>query len=202
MWRSTFVPGKQTDRTCWTIQTHSDELKWARRRTFQELSSLTLVPLMKSSTLGLGLSRVQGCIGFQRFPTWTRKRLSLWAQHYPQQNVLVTCKRTNLRREHIIIEPFLSNEFCAIYYTYFHLTKFAAVLNPSWPKVHSTFGQVTAPCYVGIFSLAEIHIQGGIATEKENTWEWQVKLLFIFSTITRPCLVYTLFSFGKGFVQR
>ena len=47
MWRSTFVPEtifgrpirlKQTDRTCWTIQTHSDELNWARRRTFHELS--------------------------------------------------------------------------------------------------------------------------------------------------------------------
>ena len=25
---------KQTDRTSWTIQTHSDELNWARRRTF------------------------------------------------------------------------------------------------------------------------------------------------------------------------
>ena len=46
MWRSTFVWEtilrrsirlKQTDRTCWTIQTHSDELSWARRRTFHEL---------------------------------------------------------------------------------------------------------------------------------------------------------------------
>ena len=28
---------KQTGRTCWTIQSHSDELNWARRRTFHEL---------------------------------------------------------------------------------------------------------------------------------------------------------------------
>ena len=37
----------------WTIQTHSDELNWARRQTFHELNSLSLVPLMKSSTFGL-----------------------------------------------------------------------------------------------------------------------------------------------------
>ena len=64
MWRSTFVPGmifrrsirlKQTDRTCWTIQTHSDELNWASSRTFHELHSQSLVRLMKSSTFGLGL---------------------------------------------------------------------------------------------------------------------------------------------------
>ena len=28
---------KQTDRRCWTIQTHLDELNWARRRTLHEL---------------------------------------------------------------------------------------------------------------------------------------------------------------------
>ena len=42
MWRLTFVPEtivrrsirlEGTDRTSWTIQTHSDELNWARRRT-------------------------------------------------------------------------------------------------------------------------------------------------------------------------
>ena len=59
MWRSTFVPEtifrrslrlKQTDRTCWTIQTHSDELMitWARSR--------TSVRLTKISSFGLGLS--------------------------------------------------------------------------------------------------------------------------------------------------
>ena len=37
----------------WTIQTHSDELNWARRQTFHELNSLSLVRLMKSSTFGL-----------------------------------------------------------------------------------------------------------------------------------------------------
>jgi len=51
MWRTTFVPEtifrrsirlEQTDKTCWTIQTHSDELNWARRRTFHELNSLRL----------------------------------------------------------------------------------------------------------------------------------------------------------------
>ena len=46
---------KQTDRTCWTIETHSDELTWARRGTFHELNSLSLVRLMKSSTFGQGL---------------------------------------------------------------------------------------------------------------------------------------------------
>ena len=65
MWGSTFVlktilkrsiRRKQTDRTCWTIQTPSDELNWARRRTF---NSLTLVGLMKSSTFALGLRRSQ-----------------------------------------------------------------------------------------------------------------------------------------------
>ena len=30
---------KQTDRTSWTIQTHSDELNRARRRTFHEVNS-------------------------------------------------------------------------------------------------------------------------------------------------------------------
>ena len=47
MWRSTFVPEtifkrsirlKQTDRTRWTIQTHSDELSWARRHERNSLS--------------------------------------------------------------------------------------------------------------------------------------------------------------------
>ena len=46
---------KQTHRTCWTIETHSDELTWARRGTFHELISLSLVRLMKSSTFGQGL---------------------------------------------------------------------------------------------------------------------------------------------------
>ena len=47
---------KQTDRTRWTIQTHSaDELNWARRRIFYELNSLSLFRLMKTSTFGLGL---------------------------------------------------------------------------------------------------------------------------------------------------
>ena len=65
MWKSTFVQEtifrrsihlEQTDRTCWTIQTHSDELNWARRRTFHEVNSISLVRLMKISTFGLGLS--------------------------------------------------------------------------------------------------------------------------------------------------
>ena len=65
MWKSTFVPEtifrrfirlEQTDRTCWKIQTHSDELNWARRRTFHEVNSISLVRLMKISTFGLGLS--------------------------------------------------------------------------------------------------------------------------------------------------
>ena len=42
------------DRTCWTIQTHS-EVSLGRRRTFHELNSLNLARLMKSSTFGLGL---------------------------------------------------------------------------------------------------------------------------------------------------
>ena len=50
MWRSTFVPEtifrrtihlKQTDRTCWTIQTHSDEINWARRRNVYKHNSLS-----------------------------------------------------------------------------------------------------------------------------------------------------------------
>ena len=59
VWRSTFVLKmifrrsfirlKQTDRTCWTIETHSDELNWGRRQTFHELNSLSLVHLMKIS---------------------------------------------------------------------------------------------------------------------------------------------------------
>ena len=64
MWSSTFVPEtifrrslrlKQTDRRFWTIQTHSDELNWARSRTFHELNWLSLVLLMKSSSFGLGV---------------------------------------------------------------------------------------------------------------------------------------------------
>ena len=54
----------QKDRTCWTsIQTHSDELNWARRWTFHERNSLSLVRLMKSSTFRGG-SRIffrRGC---------------------------------------------------------------------------------------------------------------------------------------------
>ena len=46
----------QTDRTCWTIQTHSDELNWARRRSFHELNLLSLLRLMKSLMFGPGLS--------------------------------------------------------------------------------------------------------------------------------------------------
>ena len=49
-------PLKQTDRMCWTIQTHSDKLNWARRHTFHELNSLSFFRLMKSSTFGLGLT--------------------------------------------------------------------------------------------------------------------------------------------------
>ena len=39
-----------------TIQTHSDELNWARSRNFHEINSLSLVCLMKSSTFGQGLN--------------------------------------------------------------------------------------------------------------------------------------------------
>ena len=72
MGRSTFVPKtifrrsirlKQMDSTFWTIQTHSDELNWARRRTFHELNSLSLVRLLKSSKFGLGLTL--HCIAWQ-----------------------------------------------------------------------------------------------------------------------------------------
>ena len=52
----TFYPSEEeTDRTCWTNQTHSGELNCARRGTFHELNSLSLVPLTKSLTLGLDL---------------------------------------------------------------------------------------------------------------------------------------------------
>lgn len=47
---------KQTDRICCKIQTLSDELNWARRRTFHELNSLSLVRLIKSSMFGSGLT--------------------------------------------------------------------------------------------------------------------------------------------------
>ena len=64
MFKSTFPPEtifrrsfclKWTDRTCWTIQTHSDEFNRARRKTFHEFNSLSLVRFMKGSTFGLGL---------------------------------------------------------------------------------------------------------------------------------------------------
>ena len=58
MWKSmSFCPSEaETDRTCWTIQTHSwDEINWAISRNFHEIDSLSLVRLMKSSTFGLGL---------------------------------------------------------------------------------------------------------------------------------------------------
>ena len=43
---------KQMDiRTCWSIQTHLDELNCNRRRTYHELNPLSLVCLMKSLTL-------------------------------------------------------------------------------------------------------------------------------------------------------
>ena len=29
---------KQRDRTCWTIQTHSDELNWAKHQSFHDLT--------------------------------------------------------------------------------------------------------------------------------------------------------------------
>ena len=66
MWRWTFVPEtifrgffclKQTDGTCWTIQTHANELNWDRRWTFHKLSSRSLVHFMKCSALGAGLTR-------------------------------------------------------------------------------------------------------------------------------------------------
>ena len=69
MWRSTFVPEtifrrcirlKQTERTCWTIQTHSDELNWARCGTFHELNSLSR---------GLAIVRAN-----QKFDVWPRPR--------------------------------------------------------------------------------------------------------------------------------
>ena len=68
MWRSTFIPEtifrrfirlKQTETTCWTIPTHSYELNWAKRRTFHDLNSLSLVRLMKRLTFGQGLTLVK-----------------------------------------------------------------------------------------------------------------------------------------------
>ena len=45
--------------SCKKMETHSDELNWARLRTFHELNSLSLVRLMKwSTTFGLGLRNI------------------------------------------------------------------------------------------------------------------------------------------------
>ena len=67
MWRSMIAPEMifrrsirllQTDRMRWTIQTYSDQLNWARRRTFHGLNSLFLIQRwvlhMKRLTFGLG----------------------------------------------------------------------------------------------------------------------------------------------------
>ena len=74
IWRSTFLTEtifrcsirpkqtpQQTDRTSWTIQTHSDELNRARRRTFDEVNSLSLVRFLKRSRYGLGLRVLSSC---------------------------------------------------------------------------------------------------------------------------------------------
>ena len=79
MWRSKFVPEtifrrcirlKRMPRTCWTIQTHSYGLNWARRPTFQELNSLSLVRLLKSSTLGPGLTRFHQPLSYHYKLNW------------------------------------------------------------------------------------------------------------------------------------
>ena len=45
--KTSVVWRRRIERACWTIQTHSDELNWARRQTFHELNSLSLVHLIK-----------------------------------------------------------------------------------------------------------------------------------------------------------
>ena len=44
-----YPPEADEDRTCWTTQTHSDERNSARRQTFHERNSISLVRLMKHS---------------------------------------------------------------------------------------------------------------------------------------------------------
>ena len=122
---STFVPKiilrcficlKQMDRMCWTIQIHSDELNWARRRTFHELNSLSLVFLMKSSTFGLCLSflttksllKIDEDYYFTAFPhPWeNQNKLCLWVvpslsfyNHPKCQNSAVAHREWSLTRE-------------------------------------------------------------------------------------------------------
>ena len=65
MWRWTFVQDRifrpWDVLSVWSRRiervgrSHSDKLNWARRRTFHELNSLSLVRLKKSSSLALGL---------------------------------------------------------------------------------------------------------------------------------------------------
>ena len=85
VWRSTDLPEtiftrsmrlKQTDRTCWTIQIHSDKLNWARRPTFHELDSLSLIRLMKSSTFGgLGITKKNLILGIFTLQNFISLRL-------------------------------------------------------------------------------------------------------------------------------
>ena len=44
-----FYPTEATDRTCWTIQTHSEDLHCARRRAFHELNSLRALSIEPKS---------------------------------------------------------------------------------------------------------------------------------------------------------
>ena len=67
-----------TDRTCWKIQTHSDEPNLAsRRRTFHELNSLSLFRLIivKSSTFDLCLKLA--FIYCSKYYTWLCKTIAL-----------------------------------------------------------------------------------------------------------------------------
>ena len=152
MWRSTFVPEtifrrsirlKQTDTTCWTIQTYSDELNWTRRGTFHELNSPNRVRLMKkfdvwpkpkafwnelgawSLWIGGGLFSLIWTLNFSNFTEQQMKRAIWWELSAKDLlgklwYVLVICLKNYCRKN------------CFVHFRNYCFCRRCRYLTPSW----------------------------------------------------------------------
>ena len=118
MWRSTFVPEtilRRKERVGRSRQTHSHERNWARRRTFHELHSLSLVLSWKVQVRRLDLALVcqaekylnwlPAAVQSSVFPIENFPTVLLHLQHHSLQSIVLGSIQTAWGWREIFVSP-------------------------------------------------------------------------------------------------
>ena len=118
MWRSTFVPEtilRRKERVGGSRQTHSHELNWARRRTFHELHSLSLVLSWKVQVRRLDLALacqaekylnwLPAAVQSSAFPIENFPTVLLHLQHHSLQSIVLGSIQTAWGWREIFVSP-------------------------------------------------------------------------------------------------